>query len=101
VVDAAFLQQVHRTHAGVGELAGQGFVVVVEVDEHRLAATGLDEAVGVTVELVRHLLARDVLQEVLHEDVDLEVRHRSSLGCRDVVGITEGEDGVELGGQSG
>ena len=96
VVEVALLEQAQGTDA-VGELPRQRLCVVVEVDEHGLLATGLDEAVRVTVELVSHLAACHELQEVVEEDVHLEVGYRPGLGCRDVVGVAEREDvGVGL-----
>jgi hypothetical protein len=42
------------------------------------------------------LQALDVLQEVLLEQVDREVRDRSRLRRRDVAGVADGEDVVVL-----
>jgi hypothetical protein len=43
-----------------------------------------------------HRASGDVLEEVLGEDVDREVRDRAGLGGRDVDGVAEGEDVVVL-----
>nr|WP_245616118.1 hypothetical protein [Phycicoccus jejuensis] len=54
----------------------------------------LDEAVRVPVEGVGHRPAGDVLDEVLDEDLDREVRDRPRLARRDVARVAEGEDVV-------
>ena len=53
MVRLGFLQQRERANTGQRVLAGQWLGVVVEVDQHALAVAGLDEAVGVAVELLR------------------------------------------------
>ena len=84
----------HRADDGERVLAGQRLGVVVEVDQQRLVVTGLDEAVGVAVEGPGHRSARDVLEEVVDEDLDREVRDRAGLGGGDVAGVADGEDVV-------
>ena len=100
MVRARLLQQAQRPHDGKREAAGQRLGVVVEVDEQALAVAALDEAVRVPVERLGHRPAGDLVEEVVDEDLDREVRHRAGLRRRDVGGVTDGEDVRErLGAQ--
>ena len=81
MVEPGLLQQRQPNRAG--EVAGHWFVVVVEVDEQRLAEAALDEAVGVPVEARVGLLAVQAAHDVVGENLALEVRDRAGLGRRD------------------
>jgi hypothetical protein len=71
VVQARFAEQRQAEPAGVA--AGERFGVVVEVDEQRLAAASLDEAVGVAVEGSGDRLARQVGADGVSQGLAFEV----------------------------
>ncbi len=77
---------------GSGEVPGERFGVVVEVDEQCLSVTGLDEAVGVTVETGLERLAGQVVDHVGDQGLTLEVGDRPGLGGRHVRGVADHED---------
>ncbi|MPM62456.1 hypothetical protein SDC9_109328 [bioreactor metagenome] len=94
MVHAGTAEQLQRPDARQRVGAGQRLGVVVEVEQQRLAAAGLDEAVGVAVELVRHRPAVDHGEEVRDERLDGEVGHRAGLRGRDVARVAQHEDVV-------
>ena len=60
----------------------------------------LDEAVRVPVERLGHRPPGHLVEEVVDEDLDREVRHRAGLGGGDVRRVADGEDvAVRLGAQ--
>ena len=82
VIDDTFAQQGERSHTRQGECAGQRFDIVVEINQHGFIEARLDVAIGMTVKFGAHFLPLHVAQNIFHQDIEHEMRHRPGLGRR-------------------
>ncbi len=101
VVDAALGQQGEGAGGREREASRERIRLVVEVDEDGLAFAGLDEAVGVAIEVGEQLASLDVTQHVSNQHFPLNVRNRAGLADGKVGGVAGHEDvldGLELQG---
>src|ERR1700680_953428 len=73
-------------------MSGQRLGLVVEIDQHGLTESGLDEAVGVAVVAGIEVLAGEKPANVLAEHLTLEVGDRPCFGNRQTGSISDRED---------
>ena len=74
VVQPRFAQERKRTDPRQRILSFNRLHVVIEIEQERLAVTGLDEAVGMTIELRLERLALNVMKDVLGKHLCLKMR---------------------------
>src|SRR6266511_3637602 len=96
VIQARFAQQRKRSYDRQGIFSGNRLHIVVEIEQERLAISGFDEAVSMTVELQLERLAFEVMKDVFSQPFRLKMRNLPSFLGGQIGGVAENENVLVL-----